>query len=149
MKFKATTIAEYLSQLPTERRPLLEAVVQVIRDHLPTGYEEGICYGMIDFHVPLSVYPETYNQKPFSYVALASQKNHCALYLMCAYQSPELRKKLEDGFLQAGKKLEMGKSCLRFRTLEDLPLEVIGKIVAAVPMKELIAAARAKSRKTI
>ncbi len=99
--------------------------------------------------VPLETYPDTYNGQPLCYAALAAQKNHFALYLMSVYGDPGEAKRLKEGFAKAGKKLDMGKSCVRFRRLEDLPLEVIGEIIAATSPDAFIArceAARRKSR---
>jgi hypothetical protein len=106
-------------------------------------------FGYIGWSVPLSVYADTYNGQPLCYAALASQKNHMALYLMCAYADGPVKKRLVAGFKAAGKKLDMGKSCLRFKRLEDLPLDVIAETAAAVPMKkyiEIAKAARAKKK---
>src|SRR5262245_46822565 len=143
MQSKATTVAKYLAELPEDRRAALKAVRAVIQKHLPKGYVEGMDYGYIAWTVPLSVYPDTYNGQPLCYAALASQKNHMALYLMCAYGDGPLKKKLEAGFKAAGKKLDMGKACIRFKKLDDLPLDVIGEIAGAVPMKRYVELARA------
>jgi hypothetical protein len=88
--------------------------------------------------VPLSTYPDTYNGQPLCYAALAAQKNYCALYLMNVYGDSATAKAFRDGFKRAGKKLDMGKSCVRFKTAEDLPLDVIGKTIAATPVKAFI-----------
>jgi hypothetical protein len=117
---------------------VLSAVRKVVKSSLPKGYEEAMTSGMIGYGIPLSRYPKTYNKQPLSYVALARQKNHYALYLMCAYMDPVQTAALEDGFQKAGKKLDMGKSCLRFKSLEDLPLDVIGSVVASTPVERYI-----------
>jgi hypothetical protein len=134
---KATSIEEYLQALPKERRAVVAAVRKVIVKHLPKGYREIFGYGMLTYAVPLEEYPDTHNGQPLCYAALAAQKNHYAVYLMCTY-NPKLQKLLEDGFKKADKKLDMGKSCIRFRKLEDLPLDVIGKAIASVPKKKWI-----------
>ena len=138
MGAKATTAKAYLAKLPVDRRVAMTAVVARVRENLPEGYEEAFDFGMFVWQVPLSVYPDTYNKKPLMYAALASQKNHMALYLCNVYGLPKLRKELEAGFKAAGKKLDMGKSCLRFQKLEDLPLDVVGKSVAATPMSAYV-----------
>jgi hypothetical protein len=138
MSTTAKTPRDYLAGLPSDRRTALEAVRKVIVKHLPRGYEEVIGYGMIAYQVPLSVYPDTYNGQPLLYAALASQKNHMAVYLMCAYGSPKVAQDLKDGFKKAGKRLDMGKSCIRFKKLEDLPLDVIGKAVASCSVKAYV-----------
>jgi hypothetical protein len=105
----------------------------VVLDNLPQGYEEMIGWGAITYAIPLDAYPETYNGQPLCIAALASQKSYCSLYLMAAYGDPKLLKWLQDEFKKSGKKLDMGKSCVRFKTPEDLPLDAIGEFVAKVP----------------
>jgi uncharacterized protein YdhG (YjbR/CyaY superfamily) len=136
---KATSVSEYLDELPDDRREAITTVRQMIRNHLPKGYEETINYGMISYHVPLVRYPNTYNGQPLSYVALAAQKNFNSLYFLGAYGSSAQRKQLEDAFKKAGKKLDMGKSCIRFRSADDLPLTEIGKLIASLPPDKWIA----------
>jgi uncharacterized protein YdhG (YjbR/CyaY superfamily) len=135
---KATTVAGYLAELPDDRRKTISAVRAVVRKNLPKGYKEAIGYGMICYTVPLSAYPDTYNCQPLCYAALAAQKNYCALYLMNVYGDKPTAKAFRDGFKKAGKKLDMGKSCVRFKTAEDLPLDVIGRTISAMPMKAFI-----------
>src|SRR5207248_6246879 len=105
------------------------AVRQGVRGDLPRGYREAANWGMICYEVPRERYPDTYNGQPLCYAALAAQKNHYAIYLTCVYQDPEQAAWLKGEFRKAGKKLDMGKSCLRFKRLEDLPLEAIGKVI--------------------
>jgi hypothetical protein len=138
-KTRARTPAEYLAGQPPGRRRELARVRQVVRRHLPAGYREVINWGMITYEVPLSRFPTTYNGQPLCYAGLAAQKNHLSLHLLGAYSTPAQAKLLRDGFKKAGKKLNMGKSCIRFRTAEDLPLDVIGKVVAGTPVKKFIA----------
>ena len=135
---KATTVAGYLAELPADRRKTISAVRAVVRKNLPKGYTESIGYGMICYTVPLSTYPQTYNCQPLCYAALAAQKNYCALYLMNVYGDAPTAKAFREGFKKAGKKLDMGKSCVRFKTADDLPLDVIGRTIAATPMKAFI-----------
>jgi hypothetical protein len=147
---RASTVAQYLRELPADRRRTIAAVRAVIRRNLPAGYQESVGWGMIVYSVPLSLYPDTYNGQPMMYAALASQKNYCSLHLMAVYASPERLAALKAAFKQAGKKLDMGKACVRFRTPEDLPLDAIGAAIAAVPLdrfKEYLEAAR-KGRKS-
>jgi hypothetical protein len=142
----ATTVADYLASLPTDRRRELERVRAVILRHLPSGYEESMASGMIAYSVPLRAYPDTYNGQPLMYAALASQKNHLSLYLMSVYGSP-LEQRLRAGFAEAGKKLDLGKTCVRFRSADDLALDTVGEIVAGTPADEFVAAARAARRR--
>ena len=132
-------VRAYLAALPEPRRAAITAVRDVVLANLPDGYEETFEFGMPSYVVPLSVYPETYNKRPLMYAALASQKSHMALYMCNVYGIEKVRRELEAGFRAAGKKLDMGKSCLRFKSLDDLPLPVIAKAVAATPMKAYVA----------
>ena len=138
-KSAATTVEEYLAELTTERRAVIEQVRQVILDNLPPGYQESMNWGMISYEVPLARYPKTYNKQPLNYAALAAQKNNYTLYLMCAYNGSIQEGWLKEQFAQAGKKLDMGKSCLHFRKLDDLPMDVIAQAIAMVSVDEFIA----------
>ena len=138
MRSNASTVAQYLSELPADRRAAIEAVRQIILENLPAGYEEVMNWGMITYQVPLDVYPDTYNSKPLMYAALASQKNHMGVYLMGIYSSEELRKDFEEKYRESGKKMDIGKSCVRFKTIENLPLDLIGKAIAAIDVDVLI-----------
>jgi hypothetical protein len=137
MKSEATTVEEYLAGLPEDRRRALSAVRDVILEHLPEGYEEGMDFGMIAYYIPLDRYPKTYNGHPLGIAALASQKNYMALYLMAIYGNDDAAW-FRERFADAGKKLDMGKSCVRFRKLDDLPLDVIGDAVARVSVEDYI-----------
>ena len=139
VKSTASTVQEYLDSLPSDRRAVIAAVREVVLRHLPQGYQETMGWGMISYGIPLEVYPQTYNGQPLGYVALAAQKKYYALYLMAVYGDPARETRLREGFAQAGKKLDMGKSCVRFRRLEDLPLDLIGEVIASTPPDELIA----------
>jgi uncharacterized protein YdhG (YjbR/CyaY superfamily) len=147
MQSKATSVEQYLSELPDERRPVVETVLALVRKKLPQGYRESIDYGGICWSIPLEVYPDTYNGQPLCYAALAAQKNHYALYLMGAYADPKQAEALRAGFAKAGKKLDMGKSCIRFRKLDDLALDAVAKAIAALPPKKYIALAEANRAK--
>ena len=147
VKSNAVTVQEYLDELPEDRWAVVSAVRDVVLRNLPKGYREAMNYGMISYEIPLERYPDTYNGQPLGYVSLAAQKNHYALYLTCVYGSPELEAWLKEEFKKAGKKLGMGKSCLRFRKLEDLPLDVIGWVVAKVTPEKYIARYEAIKRK--
>jgi uncharacterized protein YdhG (YjbR/CyaY superfamily) len=136
---KATTVEQYLDQLPPERRAVIAKVRDVVRRHLPRGYDETMNWGMISYELPLERYPKTYNGQPLSLAALAAQKNHYALYLTSAYQDTRQRETLEAAFRRAGKKLDMGKSCLRFKRLDDLDLDAVADVVASTPPEKLIA----------
>jgi len=138
MRSSAKTVKEYLSELPEERRGAIELVRQVVLDHLPDGYEEAMNWGMITYQVPFSRYPDTYNREPLMYAALASQKNHMALYLIGIYANDSMRQQFEEEYRASGKRLDIGKSCVRFKTIDDLPLDLVGKAIAAFDMDSFI-----------
>ena len=139
---KAHTVDDYLAELPADRRAALQAVREVILENLDGDYEEGMQCGMIGYYVPHRVYPAGYHcdpHQPLPFASLGSQKNHMAIYLMCIYGSPKLAEWFRQAWAKTGKKLDMGKSCVRFKKLEDLPLDVIGQAIARVPAKVFIA----------
>lgn len=133
------SVDAYLAALPPDRREALSAVRKVILQNLPEGYEEGIHYGMIGYCIPLARYPKTYNGQPLSFAALASQKGYMSLYLTCVYGDPAMREWFESAYRAAGKRLDMGKSCIRFKSLDDLPLDVVGQAIARVPVDAFVA----------
>lgn len=135
----AKSVEEYLAELPDDRRAVVSELRKVIRKNLPQGYDETVSWGMLSYEIPLERFPGTYNKQPLAYVGLAAQKNNYALYLTSAESDPEQGEALREGFARAGKKLDMGKSCLRFKKLEDLPLDVIGRFIAATGPEKLIA----------
>ena len=144
---KETTPAAYLASLPPERRKVITAVRAVIKKRLPAGYVESMNWGMLAYEIPLSRYPDTYNKQPLMYLALAAQKNNYALYLSCVSNNKPLMAKLAAAYKAAGQPLDMGKGCLRFKTLEELPLDVIGEIVASTSVEKRIAASEAVQKR--
>ena len=138
MQSDAKSVAEYLSSLTEERRAAIEEVRRAILSRLPRGYEEAMNWGMITYQVPLSVCPDTYNGQPLMYAALASQKNHMAVYLTSVYMDERSRRDFEAKYRATGKRMDMGKSCVRFRQLEDLPLELVGDAIAGMSMAEFV-----------
>ncbi|QDV65789.1 DUF1801 domain-containing protein [Crateriforma conspicua] len=137
---KATSVDQYLAELSPERREIVSAVRQVIQKNLPAGYQEGMQYGMIGYYVPHDLYPAGYHcdpKQPLPYAHLASQKNYCSLYL-CIYQDSDDMEWFSEQWAKTGKKLDMGKSCVRFRKLDDLPLPLIGKVIKRYPVKKFI-----------
>jgi hypothetical protein len=135
---KAATVEEYLEELPEERREVVSAVRDMVLAHLPEGYEETMNWGMISYEIPLSRYPVTYNKQPLGYVALAAQKNYYSLYVLSCYQDSDDEAWLREQFRKAGKKLDMGKCCMRFKRVEDLPLEAIGEVISRTPPETTI-----------
>ena len=138
MQLKINKVEEYLNELPDDRMESLSIVREVITQNLPTGYDEVMNWGMITYEVPLVKFPETYNGKPLMYAALASQKNHMSVYLMGCYMSPDIRKEFENAYKKSGKKFDAGKSCIRFKKVDDLPLKLIGETIASMSVEEFI-----------
>lgn len=140
-------IEAYLADLPDDRREAIEEVRQVILEHLPEGYEEAFNWGMITYQVPLETYPDTYNKKPLMYAALASQKNHISLYLTGIYSDEDAKREFEQAYKATGKRYDVGKSCVRFRRLDDLPLPLIGETIASLSVDEFIQRVKAARSK--
>ncbi len=138
MRSAARTVREYLAELPADRRKALTVVRKVIRQNLPKGYEEAMNWGMITYQVPLATYPDTYNGQPLMYAALASQKNHMAVHLTGIYASKTSRAGFEAAYRATGKRFDVGQSCVRFKTLDDLPLPLIGETIASLPVEKLV-----------
>ncbi len=144
MQSKARTVAEYLESLPPDRRAAMEAVRAVILKNLGKGYEEGMQYGMIGYcgvplqRLPHAVYYHCDPRQPVTYAGLASHKNHMAIYLMCVYGSKDQAQWFRDEWAKSGKKLDMFKSCIRFKKIDDVALDAVGKAIAKVPMKKYI-----------
>jgi uncharacterized protein YdhG (YjbR/CyaY superfamily) len=142
----ASTVAQYLAALPADRRAALSAVRKAINENLPDGYEEGMQFGMIGWYVPLSMYPAGYGDNPkvpLPLVGLASQKTGMVLHFIGLYLNPALSTWFTSEYKKSGKKFDMGKGCVRFKTLAELPLDVIGRTVARVSVDEHIATYRA------
>jgi len=142
MATAVTTVDDYLKSLPEARRSAISAVRKIILANLPKGYAECMQCGMIAYVVPHELYPAGYHcdpRQPLQYAALASQKNHMALHLMTVYGDPETEQWFRTACAAAGKKLDMGKSCVRFKKPDDLPLDVIAQVISRVPAKAYIA----------
>ena len=135
---KAETVEEYLAEQTLDRREAMKTMRELILANLPPGYEETMQFGMIGYVVPLERYPVTYNKQALGVLALASQKNYMSIYLMSVYGDEETAKWFEEEFRASGKKLNMGKSCVRFKRPDDLPLDLIGKVVARTSVEEFI-----------
>ncbi|HSP14264.1 MAG TPA: DUF1801 domain-containing protein [Thermoanaerobaculia bacterium] len=133
------TVSEYLRELPEDRRKVIAKLRTVIRRHLPKGYEEAVSLGTIVWRIPLQRFPDTYNGQPLWYAALAARKNYYTLHLMTAYANANEQRWLRDAFRKAGKKLDMGKACIRFKRLDDLPLDVIGEVIGRTTPEEFVA----------
>jgi len=135
----AATVEGYLAGLEPERRETVQAVLDVLRAAVPAGYHEGIAWRAITWSVPLERYPDTYNGQPLAYVALAAQKRYYAVYLMGLYSDSAQDKAFRARWLASGRKLDMGKSCLRFKRLDDLDLDLLAEVVASTPVDAFLA----------
>jgi hypothetical protein len=145
----AATPEDWLASLPPERAETIGRVRDLVNANLPDGWVERMAGSMIAWILPPETYPDTYNRQPLILASLAAQKNHNALYLMCVYVSEERTRRLEQGFKAAGKKLDMGKSCLRFRNYDDLAEEAVAETIRDSTVERYIAdyeAGRAKAR---
>ena len=146
-----STVAEYLATLPADRRAAASAVREAINENLAPGYEEGMQFGMIGWYVPPALYPAGYGGKsnvPLPLIGLASQKSGLVLHCIGLYMNPDLSAWFVDEYQKTGKKLDMGKGCVRFKSLDDLPLDVIGRLVARVPVEKHMANYQASISKT-
>ena len=143
MQSRADTVEQYLAELPDDRKTAIETVRRVVLENLPQGFEEAMNWGMITYQVPLEKYPDTYNGQPLMYAALASQKNHMAVYLTGIYMSEQGRREFEAAYKATGKRCDVGKSCVRFRKLEDIPLPLIGETIASIGVEEFVSRVKA------
>jgi hypothetical protein len=132
------SVDEYIEALPEDRKTAISAVRSVILANLPPGYEETIQHGMLSYVIPLATYPVTYNKLPLWFAGLASQKNYMTVYLMNIYGNPADEEWFVQRYKATGKKLNMGKSCVRFKTIDDLPVDLIGEAVARTPVDAYI-----------
>ena len=144
----AATVEQYLAELVPDRREQIEAMREVVLENLPDGYEEAMNWGMISWEIPLARYPRTYNKQPLMYAALASQKNYMSLYLMCVYAHEGRHAEFERRFKASGKKLDMGKSCVRFKSVDDLPMDLIAETIASTSVEDYIRSYEAARKKT-
>jgi hypothetical protein len=138
MRSDAGSVDEYLAELPVDRREAIGAVRDEILKNLPTGYEEAMNWGMIAYQVPLETYPDTYNGQPLMYAALANQKNHMAVYLTAVYADEKTREGFLERYRATGKRLDVGKSCVRFKNLDDLPVELIGDEIGSCDVDSFV-----------
>ena len=138
MRSEAKIVTDYIDDLPTDRKLAISKVRNIILSNLPKGIEEVMNWGMISYQIPIKTYPNTYNGQPLMYAALASQKNHMAVYLSGIYSDEKLRNKFIEDYQLTGKKSDLGKSCVRFRKIEDIPLELIGSAISALDVNSFI-----------
>lgn len=141
MQSSATTVTQYLDELPEDRRAALSKLRAVLKKSLPKGLKEVMQYGMIGYVVPHTLYPAGYHcdpAQPLSFFSLASQKNYIALYAMTPYMFPTVEAWLREAFAKAGKKLDMGKSCIRFKNLDAIPLDIVAELAGKVSVADYI-----------
>ena len=138
MQSNETTVIGYLKSLPPERSAIVSEIRELVNENIKSGFEENMRWGIISWEIPLEKYPNTYNKKPLNYCGLAAQKNNYSLYLMSCYVSISEGKEFEEAYKQSGKRLDMGKSCIRFKRIEDLPLPLIVKYIKKYSVKDFI-----------
>lgn len=142
----AETVEDYLAELPDDRRRAITEVRQSILANLPDGFVEVMNWGMISYEVPLETFPDTYNKRPLMYAGLAAQKNHMAVYLTAVYSNSELERWFRARYEASGKKLDMGKSCVRFKKLEQLPVDLIGETIGKITLDQFLETYRSVKR---
>ncbi len=142
MQSKAATVTEYIAELPADRREAITKLRKEIKKNLPKGFKEVMSYGMIGYVVPHSLYPPGYHctpELPLPFMNIASQKNFVAVYHMCVYSDPKLSKWFTDEYVKMGvAKLDMGKSCLRFKKMDAIPYRLIGELAGKVTPQQWI-----------
>ena len=138
MRSDVKTVEEYLNEIPLDQLGSIKKVRKEVLENLPDGYEEGMLYGMIGYYIPLSEYSETYNGQPLVYVSIGAQKNYISVYLMGIYSDDELRKWFEGKYKESGKKMNIGKSCVRFKSYDDLPKGLVGEAVTKITPQDYI-----------
>lgn len=144
----AATVEEYLSGLPDDRRAIVSTVRDLVNEHLPSGYDETMRWGMISWEVPLTRYPDTYNGQPLGAVALGAQKRYTSLYLMCAYIEPGGEAAIRKAYAEAGKKLDLGKSCLRFKSLDAFVPDAVVPALEQATVEAFVARYEARRGRT-
>lgn len=139
---KPTTVAAYLKSLPEDRREAVEAIRACVLKALPKGYEERIQYGMIGYAVPYTLYPPGYHcdpSEPLPFMGIGNQKGHIGLYMFCLYTDEETVERFADAWKATGKRLDMGKACVRVKRLEDVPMDVLAKTIRSITVKKFVA----------
>lgn len=142
MRYEANSVENYLSQLPDDRREAIEKLRKTIIENLPNGFEEIIAYGMIGYVVPHSIYPSGYHvnpNEPLHFISIASQKNNISLYHMGIYVFPDVLAWFQEEYPKHVKtKLDMGKSCIRFKNVNNIPYELIGELCRKISLEDYI-----------
>ncbi|HBC04169.1 MAG: hypothetical protein CL528_09710 [Aequorivita sp.] len=143
MQSKATTPDQYIAELPEDRKEVMQKLRETVKKNLPKGFEETMQYGMLGYVVPHSIYPDGYHCNPkdaLPFMALASQKNHIGFYHMGIYSDPDLMKWFTQQYPKhATGKLDMGKSCIRFKNPKNIPFELLGELTTKISVNEWIA----------
>ena len=142
MQSGATTVEVYLAELPPEKRDLVVSLRDVVREHLPKGFVEAMNWGMISYEVPMEVSGKTYNGKPLMYAAIGAQKHHVGLYLCGLYCREPLKQRFQKRYEASGKKLDIGKSCIRIKNKDQIDSDAVAEAIAGLTVEEFIAASR-------
>lgn len=134
----AATVQEYLDELPPEKRAVIQELRVLAEENLPSGLEEAMNFGMVVYQVPEAIVGKTYNGQPLVFAAIAAQKNYFSIYLMPIYAWEETRLEFEKAYVASGKRMDVGKACIRFRKLEDLPVDVIAQAMKSVSVENFV-----------
>jgi hypothetical protein len=134
----ALTVSQWLASVPAARKDAINAVRHAVNESLPPGYEETVDWGMLAWVVPLETLPNTHNGHPLTLAALGAHTKLMTIYLMTVYSDPKIRRAFETAYKKTGKKLDMGGCCVHFKTLDDLPLDVVGKTIASVTVDRYV-----------
>lgn len=137
-KRPALTVKQWLASVPAGRKDAINAVRDAVNQHLPPGYEETVDWGMLAWVVPLATLPNTHNGHPLTLAALGAHTKLMTIYLMTVYGDPKIRREFTTAYKKTGKKLDMGGCCVHFKTLDDLPLDVVGNTIARVAVDQYV-----------
>jgi hypothetical protein len=132
------TVSQWLASVPPERKDAINAVRDAVNEHLPHGYEETVDWGMLAWVVPLATFPDTHNGRPLMLAALGAHTRRMTIYLMTVYGDAKIRAEFETAYRKTGKKLDIGGSCVHFKELDDLPLDVVGNAIARVTVDKYV-----------
>lgn len=138
MRSEAKSVSSYLGELEPKRSSEIKALVDLVRKNIKPGFDETMRWGMISYEVPYEISGETYNGQPLSFIGIASQKNHISIYLMGLYAQPDALERFQELWARSGKKLDMGKGCVRFKTLKDADLDALSWAISRFELTEFL-----------
>ena len=146
MQSSATTVKQYLDELDSERAPQIRELVKLVRNNIKPGFIETMRWGMISYEIPIEVSGETYNKQPLNYVAIASQKNYISVYVLGIYANDDDPIEFRSRWAASGKKLNMGKACVRFKTIQDADLPTLAWAIRRLSVNQYLKLAKAQGQ---